>query len=213
MHAAHAQSMAKSNAVPSFQMEDGGSMQVNSYTGNKKKKKKSGGGDINFQHGLGLTLFAAPSTATDDQDNSAVAYGVTYYPSIRLASISDALSLRLGVSPSLGLSGSVNSREGGSLSFAFELPVDAELHFGNQELEGFGGHVGVGFAFNRIITTDFGDNKALGPHITAGLKVPIGKNVYSLRGSYLLNINSKNDEYGYKGKNVIGLSVLMYFGG
>jgi hypothetical protein len=188
--------MVNSNSGPSLVNRFDGYGLSDAYSG-KKKKKKNSGSDLNFQHGIGLTLFIAPATATDE-DNSAIAYGITYYPSIRLASFSDALSLRLGVSPSLGLSGSVNSRDGGSLSFAFELPVDAELHFGNQDLDGFGGHIGAGFAFNRIITTDFGDNKALGPHITAGIQFPIRGKMIGLRGSYLLNINSKNDSYGYK---------------
>jgi len=174
-----------------------------------KMKKKSSVG-AGFQHGIGATLFMAPSTAQED-DNSAIAYGVTYIPSIRLKEISDELSLRLAASPTLGVSGSVNSRVGGDLSFAFELPIDAELHFGNQELEGFGGHIGAGFAYNRISSSDLGDNKAFGPHFTAGIKGLVKGRVYTIRASLLLNLDSNKGDYGYDGKNVIGVSIATYF--
>lgn len=176
----------------------------------KKKKKKKSEPNTSFQHGLGATLFIAPPTAEED-DNSAIAYGLTYIPSIQLVAISDKLSLRLAASPTVGVSGSVNSREGGDISFAFELPVDAEVHFGNQELEGFGGHIGAGFAYNRISSSDLGDNKAYGPHFTAGIKAPFKGRMYTIRASFLLNLDSKKDDYGYDGKNIIGASIATYF--
>jgi len=207
---AHAQ--LNTNAYSAF-LSENHSKELSGYDFSpkkKKKKKKKSESSTSFQHGLGATLFMAPSTAEED-DNSAIAYGLTYIPSIRLAEISDKLSLRLAASPTVGVSGSVNSREGGDISFAFELPIDAELHFGNQELEGFGGHIGAGFAYNRITSSDLGNNKAYGPHFTAGIKGFIKGHEYTIRASFLLNLSSKKDDYGFDGKNIIGASIARYF--
>lgn len=202
---AHAQLMADAHPIFTSGMTD---LELSGYDLSPKKKKGNSGAD--FQHGIGATLFLAPSTASEE-DNSAIAYGLTYIPSVRVKEISDKLSLRLAASPTLGVSGSVNSREGGDISFAFELPMDAELHFGNQELEGIGGHIGAGFAYNRISSSDLGDNKAFGPHFTAGIKGLVKGRVYTIRASFLLNLDSKKDDYGYDGKNVIGASTATYF--
>ncbi len=181
----------------------------------KKKKKGSGGGsDKNFQHGGGLTLFYALNNAPDSSfysPNDAVAYGVSYFPSIQIASLSESLSLRLAGSPTLGISGSFNSQSGSTLSFLFDIPVDAELHFGNQDNDGFGGHVGAGFGYNRISSSDFGGNTAFGPHFTFGLKAFVFGGMYGLRGSFLLNLSKKLDDYGFEGKNVFGISGVKYF--
>jgi len=165
---------------------------------------------VDFRHGLGASLFIAPATNSID-DNSAVAYGLSYFPSIKLADFGDNLRLRLAVSPSLGISGSVNSREGGSLSFLLDAPVDAELHFGVDEAEAFGGHVGVGFACNRMTSADFGQNRAFGPHFTAGLKAYIFNREFGLRASFLLNLNKKADDYGNDPKQVFGITLANYF--
>ncbi len=210
----HAQLTLSSNALAAFSAAGEREALSDFDFGDKKKKKKKqsrDGGGADFQHAVGGSIFAAPSTATEGEDNSAVAFALSYFPSIRVAELGEKLSLRLGVSPSFGINGSVNSREGGNLSIAYELPADVELHFGNQEMEGFGGHLGAGFAYNHMASTETGNNKAYGPHVTAGIKGMFKERMYTIRAGFLLNINNKKDLFGYDGKNVISASIAGYF--
>ncbi len=175
----------------------------------KKKKKKKGGGD-KFFHGAGLSLFYAPNNSEDD-DNSTAAFGISYFPSFKIAEFGETMSLRLAATPGLGLAGSVNSREGGSLTFALDLPVAAELHLGDQEGEGTGGFVGAGFAYNRIASSEYGNNTALGPQVSAGIKVPFRERLWTLRGNFLINIKKEANDEGVKGRNVISFTLGTYF--
>jgi hypothetical protein len=177
----------------------------------KKKKKKSGGGNsgLNFQHGYGASLFF--SLASDStKSNGSIGWGLSYFPSIQIAGLSETMALRLAASPSLGFAGSVNSQSGGSLSFTLDVPLDWELHIGNQENEGFSGHIGAGFGINRLSDSDYGTFKAKGPHFTAGIKFPFRGNMYGVRGSYLYNINKTNNP-GTESNNVASVSAYRMF--
>ncbi len=180
----------------------------------KKKKKKKGlasGEGINFKHGLGPSLFFALETTKDVSGDDAQAYGISYFPSIQLASLGETLSLRLAASPTVGLSGTINSQSGGSLAFLFDVPADVELHFGNRNDEGFGGHLGAGFGFNRIANQGSSSNTAFGPHFTFGLKTFVFGGLYGVRVSFMLNVAKKKEADAYPPKDVIGLSAVKYF--
>jgi hypothetical protein len=177
----------------------------------KKKKKSSGGGaeGLNFQHGYGASLFLSlPGDSL--KQNGTNGWGISYFPSIQLKGISETMGLRLAASPSFGFAGSVNSQSGGSFAISLDLPLDLELHLGNQENEGFSGHIGAGFGINRLNSSDWGLFKAKGPHFTAGIKFPFRGSMYGVRGAYLLNIN-KADVYGNGSNNVVSLSAYRMF--
>ncbi|MFN0216775.1 MAG: hypothetical protein ACKVT2_21170 [Saprospiraceae bacterium] len=177
----------------------------------KKKKKKQNNkresnGHDKFQHGTGLSYFVAPATSTE-VDNGAQSFAVSYFPSLQVVSLGSS-SLNLAASPSLWFSLQSSSRVGGYASFMLDLPADLELHLGDPEGgTGIGGHLGAGFAYNRMAGTEYVANTAFGPHFSAGLRWGI----FGLRASFLLNLKTEKDDYGYRSKNVFSGTFCTYF--
>jgi len=172
----------------------------------KKKKNKKESGHPSFQHGTGISFFVAPATSTE-VDNGAQSFAASYLPSLQVANLGNH-SLRLALSPSIWFSLQSNSRTGGYASFMFDLPADLELHIGSPSKgTGIGGHIGAGFAYNRMAAVEYIANTAFGPHFTAGMRW----NNFGLRASFLLNLKDQKDDYGFRSKNVLSGTFCTYF--
>lgn len=184
----------------------------------KKKKKKKKSGHALFQQGGGFSVFIAPSNA-DGIDNHATGFGMSYFPSLRLAHLGDH-ALRLAISPSAYTNLKFNSREGisapetsrGVASTVLDLPATLELHLGDPERgSGFGGHIGAGFGYNYMSSDGIAINSAFGPCFTGGVRWNTFGRSWGLRGGYLLNVKNKKDNYGFKPKNVVSVALCTYF--
>jgi hypothetical protein len=135
-------------------------------------------------------------------------YGGGYNFAYPLKEILDG-GLFIACNPSLGLSGSANSRTGSSISFGLDVPIMAELHLG--EVEGFGGILGLGVAYSYMSSSEVEiAHKAIGPVASAALRVPIAGQTYLLRASYQLNL-TKTKVLDYSTGDVLGFSIGWVF--
>jgi hypothetical protein len=139
-------------------------------------------------------------------------YGIKYNFAYPIKSF-ETSGLYIGVNPALGGSASGNSRTGGSFEFGVDLPIMLEYHLGDPEA--LGGVFGVGFAYN-FINSSYSSipHKAMGPAFEAGLSAPIAGRVYSLKGTFQLNLTKKTVGTGndaYSTGNVIGISAGIVF--
>jgi len=137
---------------------------------------------ISFSHSLGASYYAGGQVG---------APGIMYSPRINFLELNKELTLSAGTHLGLGLS--MNSREGAS-SFAFDLPIMAEINYGHgakpKTRSSFGAFGGVGFGISKIgssgaFSADY--NSAVGPVINAGIRCLIKERPLGLRASYLLN--------------------------
>jgi hypothetical protein len=135
-------------------------------------------------------------------------YGVTYNFAYPIKEIGSG-GLYVAVNPALGANGSANSRDGGSFSYGIDVPIMAEMHFGDKEA--FGGLVGLGFAYSYMSVSDANINhKAVGPVASAGIRIPLGGQTYLLKASYQLNL-TKQTLGTYTTGNVLGFTAAWTF--
>jgi len=158
-------------------------------------------GQISFSHAIGGSYYFASLTE---------APGIMYSPRINLFELSDELTISVGTHLGLGLV-SANSREG-ARSFAFDLPIVAEVNFGhgaNRDTKSLiGGFAGLGYGISKIGSAGtFGadSNDARGLILNGGVRVIIQERSIGLRLSYLLNTKE-----GYE--NVTGVGLFWTFG-
>jgi hypothetical protein len=109
--------------------------------------------DVEFNHSGGLTyLLGVYNNTTEFIDETyGIGYpGVTYNPRLDFK-LGREKSFSLTAYPTLCMNGSVSSRNGASGTFAFEIPVGAQLNFGNHSTSrsraDFGGFVMAGYTF------------------------------------------------------------------
>ena len=132
-----------------------------------------------------------------------------YSPRLNFYDIKDEIILSVGTHIGLGLV--YNSQEGAS-SFALDLPIVAEINFGQGadkfSESRFGGFFGAGYGISKIGAAGaFGDdyNEAAGLLVNAGVRAIIKEQACGLRVSYLKN--SKKEF-----KDVISVGVFYTFG-
>lgn len=163
---------------------------------------------VTFNHALGGGIYL---------NKYGAAPAVVYTPRLNFLELGGRGSestLSVGVPIALGFAFSGNSREGGSGSFAADLPVFVDVNFGhaaNPDADSrFGGFAGIGFAYNIMGgADDYGSfvTKSMGPAANAGIRFVIRERSVGLRASYMFNVKSS----GY-GASVIGLNLLYNFG-
>jgi hypothetical protein len=139
-------------------------------------------------------------------------YGVKYNFAFPIKSF-ETSGFYIAANPSVGGAASVNSQSGGGFEFGVDLPLMLEYHLGDPEA--FGGVFGAGFGYN-FINSSYASipHKAIGPAFEAGLSVPIAGRVYSLRGTFMLNLSKKTvgtSSDAYTTGNVIGISAGVSF--
>jgi len=151
---------------------------------------------VEFNHSFGFGTYASL--------NSGGGYAILYSPRLNLVELSDEMSLSVGTHLGAGLSGSANSRTGGSGSFILDVPVMAELNLGHacsaNSSVGFGGFLGAGFGYNRMTYSDAlgSDDRAVtGLVFNGGFRTNLIKETsVTLRVSYMLASDGKGDVFG-----------------
>jgi len=153
---------------------------------------------------VGASIFVGSASFTKGGETVKIQpsfYGVSWYPRYVLGN-----KISIGIPVTLGFSGSVNSREGGSFSFGFDAPIAVDYNFGygaaggeEESDAGFGGFVGAGFGYTKTAQatpdnynttiwneSDFSASKSYGPMAHAGVRFPIkqGENSITIRLSY-----------------------------
>lgn len=162
---------------------------------------------ISFSHSVGGGLYASSKGA---------GWALMYAPRLNVVELADEMTVSVGTNLGLGLSGSANSREGGSGTLLLDLPILAELNIGhaanNDANSDFGGFVGVGFGYSKMassVETNFGTSSSnvtsTGVLFSGGLRAVIKGQSVGLRVSYMLN--GATD-----GANVFGLGLHYNIG-
>lgn len=117
--------------------------------------------------------------------------------------------------PFLGFSGSFNSRSGSSGSVGIQLPVVAEMYFGEMDDACF--FAGAGFAYASLGSTDDGGGSAVGPQISIGGQFAFKDRLVGLRAAYTHGLNSTDEisgvEYTKDTQAVISLGAYYVLGG
>lgn len=153
-------------------------------------------GQVTFSHSAGAAYYYSPS---------AQAPGILYAPRINILEVNDAITLSIGTHLGLGFT---FSSQGGSNSFALDIPLVVELNFGEgahpDTDSPFGGFIGAGYGISKFGSDDgfgSGSNDAAGFVFNAGIRTQIKELPLGLRGSFLLNTKEFNE-------NVISLGIF-----
>jgi hypothetical protein len=168
--------------------------------------KKKRGNSVEMRQSVGGVLFAALD------GEATFFYGLNYSFAYPLKEIGNG-GLYLAVNPSVGGAIEGNSRDGGGFIFGYDLPIMAELHFG--EPDEFGAILGLGVAYNFINSSNQEiAHKAFGPVAEAGLRFNISDRTYIVKATFQLNL-SKNTigvaPNSYTTGNVVGITVGTAF--
>lgn len=107
--------------------------------------------------------------------------------------ISDKLAI--SANPMIGFAFSGNSRTGGELVFGVELPVNAELYFGDLESNMF--FLGAGATYG-FVTDTYDGGGILGPQIAVGGQANIQDHIVGGRVSMAYGLNKVNLGSGYE---------------
>ena len=134
-------------------------------------------------------------------------YGLFFYPRYNISE-TDAGAISIGLPLTLGISGSVNTRSGGSISLTADLPMTIDYNVGagaTEESEaGIGGFIGAGFGYTytnqaydyyvngSVYGSDQIKGKSYGPLAHAGIKANINKKIYFLRAFYKIGLEKEN---------------------
>lgn len=168
-------------------------------------------GQAQFMHSVGGGFLYGkgkiPSTAEGEYEQPTIlGYGIFYHPRFNVSE-SDNSAISVGFPLTLGLSGSVNSQTGGSLSITADLPLTIDYNFGggassSSESDGFGGFIGAGFGYTYTNQSysyemaggiDYEELKgsSYGPLAQAGIRAPIGEKSYFLRVFYKMGLETQ----------------------
>ena len=134
---------------------------------------------------------------------------ITYNPMLAF-DLNGGPQLVAAAYPSLGFS---FSSSGGDNYLALQLPLAAELFFG--DLEDLGGFVGLGLNFG-LAGTDYASGTTGGPELSAGGQFYAFDNLIKLRGAYTIGAIKSQDDDGIEfvtdKRSLINLSILYYLG-
>jgi hypothetical protein len=163
-----------------------------------------------FYHAGGAGLVAGkgkiPAGAESGSEQpSILGYGVFYHPRFNISETGSG-AISVGFPITAGLSGTVSSQEGSSLSIIADLPITVDYNFGhgsNGESEsGFGGFLGAGFSYTYsnyrdefyipgvIDEIEQVKGSSYGPLAHAGIRALIGERTYFLRGFYKMGLEN-----------------------
>jgi hypothetical protein len=168
--------------------------------GQAQVKHSVGGG---FLYGTGKI----PADVEGEYEKPTIlGYGIFYHPRYNLTE-SDNSAISVGFPITFGISGSVNSQTGSSLSITADLPLTIDYNFGggassSSEGEGFGGFVGAGFGYTYSNQSTYYEmaggagyehmkGTSYGPLAQAGIRAPIGDKSYFLRVFYKMGLETQ----------------------
>jgi hypothetical protein len=120
--------------------------------------------------------------------------------------------LYIAAKPSVVTTNDNGSSSPTELTYGFDVPIVAELHFGKPQ--SIGGLVGLGIAYNRMNSrpSDFGSltHTALGPVAEAAIRLPVAGKACLIKVNYQLNLTKKSIG-SYKMGDVWGMTLAMVF--
>lgn len=151
--------------------------------------------------------------SSQEETGGAAAPGVFYKATLALSD-----NFAISAYPLIGLNFSSNSRTGSSGSFSFQIPVAAELWFGDYDDGAF--FVGAGFSYSSISTSSTWSSsnaKTFGPQLSIGGQLPLNNSCYGVRLAYTHGLNKLVDDASgiedLKETNaLISLGVYYLFG-
>jgi len=160
---------------------------------------------FSFNYGLGVFLSGGKAEKASGT-GKLINYGVTVHPSFNLKEM-EASSVSISAPVTLGVTGSVNSREGASenASFLLNAPLMIDYNSGagstSENMEGFGFFGGLGYGYHTGASVAFGSASGTGPVVNAGLRYGLSlwreEQVISLRFSFMKGMNTnKTDVFG-----------------
>jgi hypothetical protein len=168
--------------------------------------KKKRGNSVEIRQSGGGVLFAALD------GESTYFYGFNYSFAYPLKEIGNG-GLYIAVNPSIGGVIEANSRDGGGFIFGYDIPVMAEMHFG--EPDAFGAILGLGVAYNFINSSNQAiPHKAFGPIAEAGLRFNISERTYIVKATFELNLSKTKIGTApnvYSTGDVLGITVSTVF--
>ena len=164
-----------------------------------------------FYHGIGgqynVGTFKLSTTSSSSSTSIAVP-GVFYKATL-------ALSEKFAVSayPFLGFSGSADSRTGATGSFGLQLPVVAELYFGEIDESCF--FVGGGLSYASVGSSEAGSGNVFGPQISLGGQFEISRNLIGIRLAFSPGLNKSDEiagiEYTKDSRSMLSLGAYYLF--
>lgn len=117
--------------------------------------------------------------------------------------------------PFLGLSFSANSRSGGSGAFGLELPVNAEMYFGDLDDQAF--FAGAGFTYAYLASSDEGTGSVFGPQIAIGGQTYYNDQLLGARIAFAYGLNGADFGPDYtihsQSRSLLTLSLYYSFDG
>ena len=166
-----------------------------------------------YYHGIGVQMdiatFKLESNDSDPSTTNASVPGLFYKATLALSD-----NFAISAYPFIGLSGNFNSQTGGNGSIGFQLPINAELYFGDIDESCF--FIGAGFALAALGSTDSGGGAVIGPQVALGGQFEIKDQLIGLRAAFALGLNKEDTfdgfEYTKDSRNLISLGVYYMFG-
>lgn len=136
--------------------------------------------------------------------------GILYKGSLNFA-LSRTTTFAVSAYPFVGL----GPKDSGKPRIVAEIPLVAELFFG--DLDYFGGFIGAGgsFAYSKI--PDYGNGIVVGPHIVGGLQFPLNDRVLAAKMSYTYGVNDPsiaaypNRVYSKSERGIFSIGLLYMF--
>ena len=160
---------------------------------------------FSFSYGLGVFLSGGKAEKEYGQ-GKLLNYGVTAHPSFNITE-NESSSISISAPITLGMTGSVNSREGASenASFLLNAPLMIDYNAGagssSESTEGFGFFGGLGYGYHTGASVAFGSASGTGPIANAGVRYGLRlwkeDQIISLRFSFMKGMNTnKTDVFG-----------------
>ncbi len=170
-----------------------------------------------FKQGVGLQLdvlsFKESYTTTSGlyfPVRNVAAPGILYKASLNFA-LSHTTTFAISSYPFIGL----GPKDAGKPRIVADLPIVAELFFG--DLDYFGGFIGAGGSFSYTKIPEFGNGIVVGPQLVGGLQFPINDQVLAAKMSYTYGLNDPsiaaypNRVYNKTERGVFSIGVLYMF--
>lgn len=169
-----------------------------------------------YYHGLGGQIdmgFFSLEYTTDisnfSETSNPTVPGIFYKATLALTD-----QFAISAYPFVGFSGSANSRTGATGSVGIQLPVLAEMYFGDFDDVCF--FAGAGLAFGSLGSSDFGSGTVLGPQFSIGGQLDLGGRLIGIRGAYTYGVNKsdaiENVEFTKDTHALVSLGVYYLLG-
>ena len=168
-----------------------------------------------YYHGIGIQanigLFSAQVNASDPLDKDRIGLPGAFYKATLAFEIDRSLNFAVSTYPLIGMSGSYNTQTGASpgASLGFELPLLAEVYFGDIEENCF--FVGAGFSAS-FMTSTYGSGSIIGPQAELGGKFMIVDLEIGLRATYTLGVNTPGFAKSYEKYGNNQFAIGFFYG-